>query len=57
VEVRTLPPGAAAFIGALTDGQTLGDAAAYAATADARFDLAGNIAGLIDAGVIIGYQT
>jgi len=57
VEVRTLPPGAAAFIGALTDGQTLGDAAAYAANADERFDLAGNIAGLIDAGVIIGYQT
>ncbi len=57
VEVRRLPPGAAAFVGALTNGQTLGDAAAHAASADERFDVAGNIAGLIDAGVIIGYQT
>lgn len=57
VEVRRLPPGAAAFIGALNDGETLGEAAAQGAAADARFDLAGNIAGLIDAGTIIGYQS
>jgi hypothetical protein len=57
VEVRRLPPGAAAFIGALGDGQTLGGAAQRAAAADERFDLAGNIAGLIDAGVIVQYQT
>jgi len=57
VEVRKLPPGAAAFINALTDGQTLGGAAERAAAADERFDLAGNIAGLIDAGVIVRYQT
>jgi len=57
VEVRRLPPGAAAFIGALGDGQTLGGAAERAAAADERFDLAGNIAGLIDAGVIVQYQT
>ncbi len=56
VEVRRLPPGAAAFISALNDGETLGDAAAQAASADKRFDLAGNIAGLIDAGVIVGYS-
>jgi len=57
VEVRRLPPGAAAFIGALGGGQTLGGAAQRAAAADERFDLAGNIAGLIDAGVIVQYQT
>lgn len=57
VEVRRLPPGAAAFITALGDGQTLGAAAERAAAADQSFDLAGNIAGLIDAGVIVAYQT
>ena len=57
VEVRRLPPGAAAFIGAMRDGTTLGEAAGNASASDERFDLAGNIAGLIDAGVIIGYQT
>jgi len=56
VEVRRLPPGAAEFIGALGGGQSLGQAAGRAAEADERFDLAANIAGLIDAGVIIGYQ-
>ncbi len=56
VEVRRLPPGAAAFIGAMRDGSTLGEAAGHASASDERFDLAGNIAGLIDAGVIIGYQ-
>jgi len=57
VEVRQLPPGAAAFIIALESGDTLGAAAERAASADERFDLAGNIAGLIDAGVIVRYQT
>lgn len=57
VEVRRLPPGAAAFILALASDNTLGEAAERAAASDQRFDLAGNIAGLIDAGVIIGYQT
>jgi len=56
VEVRQLPPGAAAFITALASGNRLGAAAEHAAASDERFDLAGNIAGLIDAGVIIGYQ-
>jgi len=57
VEVRRLPPGAATFIGALRDGQTLGEAAGHASASNERFDLAGNIAGLIDAGAIIGYQS
>jgi len=57
VEVRRLPSGAPDFISALRDGQTLGGAAGQASASDARFDLAGNIAGLIDAGVIIGYQS
>ncbi|RIA55592.1 DNA-binding domain-containing protein [Dichotomicrobium thermohalophilum] len=56
VEVRRLPPGAAAFITALSSGKTLDEAATQAASADERFDLAGNIAGLIDAGVIVGYR-
>lgn len=57
VEVRRLPPGAAAFIGALQDGLILGEATESAFQVADTFDLAGNIAGLIDAGVIIGYQT
>ena len=57
VEVRRLPPGAAAFISALADGATLGEAAERGDSSDKRFDLAGNIAGLIDAGAIIGYQS
>lgn len=57
VQVRRLPPGAAAFIGALGAGDTLGEAAERASASDERFDLAGNIAGLIDAGVIIGYHS
>jgi len=56
VEVRRLPPGAAEFISALCEGRSLGEAAQQASASDEHFDLAGNIAGLIDAGVIIGYQ-
>jgi len=56
VEVRTLPPGAAAFIAALNEDTPLGEAAVRASETDDGFDLATNIAGLIDAGVIIGYE-
>jgi hypothetical protein len=57
VEVRTLPPGAADFIDALGAHRTVAEAAEIAVARDARFDLASNIAGLIDAGALCGYQT
>lgn len=47
VEVRQLPPGGAAFLEALAAGMTLGEAAAAASDANAAFDLAINLAGLI----------
>ncbi|MGJ5203508.1 HvfC/BufC N-terminal domain-containing protein [Bradyrhizobium sp. HKCCYLR20261] len=50
VEVRRLPPGGAIFVAGLIDGRPLGEAAAHAFDADPRFDLAANIAGLIEAG-------
>jgi hypothetical protein len=52
VEVRKLPPGGAAFLLALRAGQDFAEAADRG-LADAReFDLAGNLAGLIDAGLL-----
>ena len=50
VVVRTLPPGGAVFLDALTAGHTLGDAAAAALACSPAFDIATNIAGLIEAG-------
>jgi hypothetical protein len=52
VEVRRVPPGGAAFLATLQQGVTLGEAAAAALGDDARFDLAGNLSGLIAAGAI-----
>ena len=52
VEVRIVPPGGAAFVTALADGETLLAAAETAQASDARFDLAGNIAGLFAAGAL-----
>lgn len=52
VEVRIVPPGGAAFVTALAGGETLLAAAETAQAADARFDLAGNIAGLFAAGAL-----
>lgn len=52
VEVRVVPPGGAAFIAALGAGESLGAAAAQGLADDDRFDLAGNIAGLIAAGAL-----
>jgi hypothetical protein len=53
VTVRLLPPGGAAFIGALANGATLAQAAEQAA-ADPRFGLTHNLAGLIGSGAVIG---
>jgi hypothetical protein len=52
VSVRRVPPGGAAFVAALGQGATLGAAAAAAMADDQRFDLAGNLSGLIAAGAI-----
>jgi hypothetical protein len=55
VTVRSLPPGGAAFLEALTDGSTLGEAAERAGADDARFDLTANLAGLIGSGAAIAF--
>jgi hypothetical protein len=50
VEVRRLPPGGAVFLSSLMSGQSLGEAAATALQAVPAFDIAANIAGMIEAG-------
>jgi hypothetical protein len=50
VVVRHLPEGGATFFESLMAGRSLGEAAAAAAEASSRFDLAANIAGMIQAG-------
>jgi hypothetical protein len=57
VEIRALPRGGSAFLVALIAGQTLADAVEAAATEDADFDLAANLAALIGAGLVIGFST
>ena len=52
VEVRMLPPGGAAFLGALAEGLPLGKAAEAAVTACPAFDLTANLAGLISWGLV-----
>jgi hypothetical protein len=49
VAVRRLPPGGATFLAQLAAGEPLG-AAAAAALAEPEFDLAANIAGMLEAG-------
>jgi Putative DNA-binding domain len=51
VAVRLLPHGGVAFLKSLIDGGTLGAAAAAAFDETPSFDLAANIAGVIEAGV------
>lgn len=53
VAVRRLPPGGAAFVQALSRGNTLSAAAAAALEDDADFDLATNLAGLMRSGAIV----
>ena len=50
VIVRHLPRGGAAFLQGLLSGQSLGEAAAFALEASPSFDIATNIAGIIEAG-------
>jgi hypothetical protein len=56
VAVRLLPPGGADFLIRLVSGDPLGEAAAAALEASADFDLPGNIAGMIEAGVFSGLR-
>ena len=51
VVVRHLPPGGAVFLANLIEGRTLGEAAASALEDVPAFDVASNIAGMIEAGV------
>lgn len=50
VALRRLPPGGAVFAEHLLSGRPLGEAAALALQASDEFDIAANIAGLVDAG-------
>ncbi|WP_137390181.1 DNA-binding domain-containing protein [Rhodoligotrophos defluvii] len=50
VAVRQLPPGGASFLCRLMAGHPLGDAAAQAFAESVQFDLAANIAGVLEAG-------
>jgi hypothetical protein len=52
VEVRALPPGGAAFLLALAASRPLGEAAGAALADHPKFDLTGNIAGLIGSGLV-----
>lgn len=54
VQVRKLPPGGLQFIRALRAEQSIGVAAVTALEAAARFDLAANLAGLMQSGAIVG---
>jgi hypothetical protein len=56
VEVRSIPPGGAEFLASLAEGRTVADAAECASACDRRFDLAANIAGLIDAAAFVGFD-
>jgi hypothetical protein len=51
VMVRRLPPGGAVFLTRLAAGEPLGMAAAAALADSPTFDLAANIAGMLEAGV------
>lgn len=51
VDTRILPAGGAAFVEALLDGRTLGDAAESAMAAEPAFELSEHLAGLFEAGV------
>jgi hypothetical protein len=50
VMLRRLPPGGATFLESLMSGRTLGEAAASALETSSSFDIAANIAGMIEAG-------
>jgi hypothetical protein len=53
VVARRVPPGGAVFVGALMAGKPLGEAASMAAAETADFNLAANLVGLLEAGLIV----
>jgi hypothetical protein len=55
VEVRRLPAGAAVFLSTLMQGATLGDAATQAMAAAPGFDIARNLAGLMETQMLTGF--
>jgi hypothetical protein len=57
VEVRRLPPGGYAFLGALSRGQTVARAAEMANGHTAEFDLAGGLRLIDDAKVVVGVES
>jgi hypothetical protein len=56
VEVRVLPPGAAAFVESLAAGAPMMGAVEAALADDRRFDLAGTLTVMMDAGVVTGWK-
>ena len=56
VEIRRFPPGGYAFLRALSEGQTVAIAAGIASEGTPKFELASNLALLIDANVVIGVR-
>ena len=57
VEVRSLPEGGAAFITELRAGCSVLEATKAALATGSRFDLSANLAGLLQAGAIVGFET
>lgn len=53
VDTRILPPGGGAFLAALLDGDTLGDAAEAGTATAPDFDLSAHLTGLFEAGVFV----
>lgn len=56
VEVRSMLPGGADFVAALSDGRPVLDAAKAVLATSVQFDLSGNLAELIDAGAVTGFS-
>jgi hypothetical protein len=56
VEVLSMPPGGAEFIGSLRNGHSLTAATMEAIRTDPAFDLSANLAALIRTGVFVGYR-
>lgn len=56
VHVHRLAPGGAAFVQALGRGLSLGDSVSAALAADGRFDLAANLAGILQSGAFAAFE-
>ena len=56
VHVHRLGPGGAAFVETLAGGGTLDDAVRSAIAADSRFDLAANLAAVLQSGAFVAFE-